>query len=152
MGHAVMQWWVIRGLAAGDETFTAFRRWRKLGRTTATSRIFAFIVGIPADDPEAIHTYEGRRHRRLIDTAVSRQPPVGPLQAADFIGLDVCLAVMQVLTKRRPKPPLPAAGEIRRSRLTDEDDRGFYDYRGQADPDALVSPSVIRTMRYAFAQ
>ena len=69
-----------------------------------------------------------------IDTAMKlgANHPMGPLELADFIGLDTCLSVMQVLYEglsRQQVPPLPAAGEICRGRLAGpEDGRGFYDY------------------------
>ena len=86
---------------------------------------------------EAVYTlYEGVGSVEAIDTAMrlGANHPMGPLQLADFIGLDTCLAVMQVLHEglAHSKSPLSVAGEICRGRLAGrKTQRGFYDYRGE---------------------
>ena len=118
---------VIRGIATDDGTFEATKQFvAKLGKQIAVSEDFpAFIVNrilLPMIN-EAIYTlYEGVGNVEAIDTAMrlGAHHPMGPLELADFIGLDTCLSVMQVLhegladSKYRPCPLL---GEIRRSRL-----------------------------------
>ena len=133
---------LIKGIATDQETYdSCLQVVEKLGKTAASAEDFpAFIVNrvlMPMINEAVYALYEGVGSVEAIDTSMKlgANHPMGPLELADFIGLDTCLAIMNVLhegladTKYRPCPLMTKYVEA--GWLGRKTKRGFYDYKGK---------------------
>ena len=133
---------LIKGIATDQETYdSCLQVVEKLGKTAASAEDFpAFIVNrvlMPMINEAVYALYEGVGSVEAIDTSMKlgANHPMGPLELADFIGLDTCLAIMNVLhdgladTKYRPCPLMTKYVEA--GWLGRKTKRGFYDYTGK---------------------
>ena len=133
---------LIKGIATNKETFASVKELSEsLGKTVAEAEDFpAFIVNrilVPMINEAVYALYEGVGSVEAIDTSMKlgANHPMGPLELADFIGLDTCLAIMNVLhegladTKYRPCPLMTKYVEA--GWLGRKTKRGFYDYKGK---------------------
>jgi 3-hydroxybutyryl-CoA dehydrogenase len=132
---------VVRGLATSDATFQAVLAWTEtLGKTAAVSADYPGFISnrilMPMINEAVYCVMEGVADAQSVDTVMKlgMNHPMGPLTLADFIGLDVCLAIMEVLhrglgdDKYRPCPLL--RNMVRAGQLGRKSGRGFYSYEG----------------------
>jgi 3-hydroxybutyryl-CoA dehydrogenase len=130
---------VVRGLPTSDETFDrVFEEARRLGKEPVEVRDFPGFVSnrvlMPMINEAIFALYEGVAGRKEIDTVMKlgMNHPMGPLELADFIGLDVCLHIMEVLQDGFGDPKYRACPLLRQmvaaGRLGRKSGRGFYEY------------------------
>jgi 3-hydroxybutyryl-CoA dehydrogenase len=134
---------VVRGLDTSDETAGAITELaRKLGKTPAEARDFPGFVSnrilMPFVNEAAYALLEGVGDAESIDTIAKLgfNHPIGPLALADLIGLDTCVAIMEVLHAGLGNPKYAPCPLLRRyvqaGRLGRKSGRGFYDYQARA--------------------